>query len=85
MARQTEILSKLGRILKEHCHKDPGKLSPDLRLQEDLALDSLALLTLAVEVENEFQIYLNEDAEHPPQTLGDLVVLIQNRLSNPNG
>jgi acyl carrier protein len=35
-----------------------GELSPEMRLVEDLELDSLKRLTLALEVENHFQICL---------------------------
>jgi acyl carrier protein len=55
-----------------------GELSPEMRLVEDLELDSLKRLTLALEVENHFRICLDEEAAI--LTVGDLVEIIQERL-----
>jgi hypothetical protein len=40
----------------------------------------MALLTLAVAAEDHFHIHLEEDPESPPQTLGDFVALVEQRL-----
>ncbi|MBD3873311.1 MAG: acyl carrier protein [Acidobacteria bacterium] len=55
-----------------------GELRPEMRLVEDLELDSLKRLTLALEVENHFQICLDE--ESAILTVGDLVEIIRERL-----
>ena len=44
-----------------------------MRLVEDLRLDSIRLLTLAVEVENRFRVRLDEVDEAGIETVGDLV------------
>jgi acyl carrier protein len=54
-----------------------GELRPELRLVEDLELDSLKLLTLAVEVENHFRICLDEEDEMAIETVADLVRIIE--------
>ena len=51
-----------------------------MRLVEDLRLDSIRLLTLAMEVEDHFQICLDEEDEAQIQTIGDLVGLIGHKL-----
>jgi acyl carrier protein len=79
---KTEILQRLRLILKEHCSLESADLGPEQRFQEDLGLDSMGLLTLTVEVENSFHIYLNEDPSRPPQTLEELAELISQRLSD---
>ncbi|MEE8367110.1 MAG: acyl carrier protein [Thermoanaerobaculia bacterium] len=53
-----------------------GELQKDLRLVEDLQLDSLQLMVLVVEVENRFRIILNADEEAGIEKVGDLVRLI---------
>jgi acyl carrier protein len=50
------------------------------RLQEDLGLDSMGFFILALEIGNHWQLYLAEPPEAPPQTLGDLVTLVAQRL-----
>ena len=52
----------------------------DMRLVEDLELDSLKALTLAVEVENRFQICLDPEIEAGIVTLGDLVEAVRSSM-----
>jgi acyl carrier protein len=49
------------------------------RLQEDLALDSLAMVTLLIELEDIFHIQLDEADMNPFDliTIGDIVRLIE--------
>jgi acyl carrier protein len=58
-----------------------GELQPELRLVEDLKLDSLNLLTLATEVEDHFEICLDEDDEATLVTVGHLVTLVEKKLA----
>ncbi len=55
-----------------------GELRPEMHLVEDLELDSLKRLTLALEVENHFRICLDEEVAI--LTVGDLVEIIRERL-----
>ena len=65
--------------LRRDC-KVTAPLSRETHLRNDLGLDSLALLNLAVAAEDHFHICLNEDPEAPPQTLGEFVSLVEQRL-----
>jgi acyl carrier protein len=75
----TEILAGIAAVAREHLDWT-GELRPEMRLVEDLQLDSLKLLTLAVEVENRFRIRLDEEDESAIVTVGDLVAAIGRRL-----
>ncbi len=77
--RDEEILAGVASVVREHLHL-AGELRPDLRLVEDLKLDSIKLLTLAVEVENRFRIRLDEADEAGIVTVADLVAAIGRRL-----
>lgn len=57
-----------------------GLLSPEMRLVEDLRLDSIRLLTLAAEVENRFRIFLDELDEGAIETIGDLVAVVRRKI-----
>lgn len=74
-----EILRGIEAVAREHLDW-PGGLTPDLGLIEDLELDSLGLLTLAVEVENHFRICLEEQDEAEIQTIADLVAVVERKL-----
>ena len=58
-----------------------GALTPETRLVEDLQLDSIRLLTLAIEVENRFQVRIAPDEEAGVTTLGDLVAIVHRKLA----
>jgi acyl carrier protein len=66
-----EIAAKLGHS---------GPLSPELRLVEDLRLDSVGILTLAVEVEDHFRICLDAADEAAIRTVGDLERVLRAKL-----
>lgn len=57
-----------------------GALDAHLRLVEDLRLDSLGLLTLAVEVEDHFRVCLTAEEEAGIRTVGDLERLLLAKL-----
>jgi acyl carrier protein len=75
-----EILAGVAAVAREHLDF-VGDLQPETRLVEELQLDSLKLLTLAVEVENRFRICLDEADEAGIVTVGDLVAAIRRRLA----
>lgn len=56
-----------------------GPLVRESRLIEDLGLDSIRLLTLAVAVEDRFNVCLDEQDEASLVTVGDLIAVIERR------
>jgi len=74
------ILSVISDYVTSELDVNIKKVEPTHRLQEDLGLESIGMLSLAVEIENYFQIYLSE-GENPPITIDDVVKLILLRLS----
>ncbi len=66
-------------ILQTHCRVTTD-FRPELRLTEDLGLDSIGLLTLALELENHYRVRLEENPEAPPVTLGELAEVVKARL-----
>lgn len=77
-----EILRGVGEVAREQVGFD-GPLEPGMDLVEDLALDSIRLLTLAVEVENRFRVCLDEEDEAAITTVGDLVAAVERKLAAP--
>jgi acyl carrier protein len=73
------ILAGILEVAHLHLGWD-GTLTPDMRLIEDLRLDSVRLLTLAAEVENRFRIFLDELDEGAIETVGDLVAVVRRKL-----
>ena len=71
------VIDGITEVARAHLGWD-GELRPEMRLVEDLELDSLKRLTLALEVENHFRVCLDEEAAI--LTVGDLVEIIRERL-----
>lgn len=78
MTRQ-EILREIETLAHEHLD-DSRRLRPEMNLRQDLELDSLQWITLAIEVENRFRIYLEDEDETAIQTVGDFVETIHRKL-----
>ncbi len=77
--RDERILDGIAAVAREHLGYT-GSLAPETRLVEDLELDSIRLLTLAVEVENRFRVRLDEEDEAGVETVGDLVAAVGREL-----
>lgn len=76
---EAAILAGIGEVARRHLGWE-GEVTPEMRLVEDLRLDSIRLLTLAAEVENRFQVMLDEADEAGIQTVGDLVAAVRRKL-----
>ena len=79
MSDEATILAGIAEVAQRHLGWE-GPLTLDMRLVEDLRLDSIRLLTLAAEVENRFRIFLDELDEGAIETIGDLVAIVRRKL-----
>lgn len=77
---EAQVLEVIEEVARYHGLWN-GVLSRDLRLIEDLDLDSLKALTLAVEVENRFRVCLDPEIETTLTTVGDLVDMVRRELA----
>lgn len=75
--RILEVVAELARDKLGH----QGPVATSTRLAEDLELDSIRLLTLAMEIEDRFRICLDEEEEAGVVTVGDLVALVERKLA----
>ena len=75
------ILAAIADVARRHLSWN-GTLRPDERLVDALALESIRLLTLVVELENHFRICLDEQDEAGIDTVSDLVAAIRSKLES---
>lgn len=74
-----EILEKLkGVVLTVKPGTDTDKVGAETKLVEDLGLDSLTMILVALSIENTFGIQVANDA--PFRTVDDVVGYISSRL-----
>ena len=79
MTRQL-VLEGIQKVATDHLDWT-GELQEDQRLVEVLQLDSIRLLTLVVEVENHFQLSLEDGDEAGLERVSDLIDLILERVA----
>ena len=61
---EAEILEGIAAVARDHRGWE-GVLRPEMRLVGEMQLDSLKLLTLAIEVENRFRVRLDDARSLP--------------------
>ena len=76
-----EIEARLKELLYEIDDEiDVEEITEESRLKEDVGLSSVAMLYMAVSIENEFEIDLSDANMNDLVTVGDVVELIEQYL-----
>ncbi len=79
--QKLEIEEKLKVLLKEIDEEiDTGSVTSDSLLKEDVGLSSVAMLYMAVSIENEFGVDLSDSDLGEIRTVGNVVELIAKHL-----
>ena len=77
MNQDESIRRQVVEVIAEEFELDPGELTPEATLYDDLGLDSLDAVDLVVAMEKSFGVKLaNEEAVKAVRTMGDLFDLI---------
>lgn len=85
MNEVVETEPRVRSIVAVHLDVDPKRLKPDARLGEDLCVDSLAAIELAMVLEDEFDIALPEEVLGCVRTYGDMVNLVGEKVAGRAG
>jgi len=75
--QQNDIQATVTRVLGEVAKVDPAVVARDKRLREDLGLDSLTLIEVAVAAEDAFGVPLPDEDLERFQTVGDVIDHVQ--------
>lgn len=76
------VLERVADIVAEQLGVDKDKITPDTSFVNDLGADSLDTVELVMELEEEFDINIPDDAAEKIQTVGQAVEYIE---ANSNG
>ncbi|MFP5320125.1 MAG: acyl carrier protein [Acidimicrobiia bacterium] len=74
-----DVQGRLQWLVSAHLDVDPDRLHPEVRLGEDLCVDSLAAIELTMVIEDEFDISLPESDVAGVRTYGDVLALVTAR------
>ena len=77
----SEILLQIQRMMKDLFEIEPDRVQPAARLSEDLELDSLDAIDLAVKVEESTGLAFDEKRLRSLRTVEDVIVALQELLA----
>jgi acyl carrier protein len=80
-----DVANGLKEIMAARLGLPVEQLVPEARLVEDLGLDSLDAVELAISVERKFDIDVPEEELTKLKTVADMVALVESRLPQPPG
>ncbi|MCX8032962.1 MAG: acyl carrier protein [Thermoleophilia bacterium] len=75
-----EILAKVRAILVEHLEVEPESVTLEASITDDLDADSLDLVELIMELEDQFGIKITDEEAKALSTVGDVVEFIAARV-----
>lgn len=76
-----ELLSLLGTVLEEVTGEPAGPITEAQKIQDDLKLDSLDMVSMAIEIQARLGVHLESAEMAPIVTVGDLLDLFQRKLA----
>jgi acyl carrier protein len=77
---RAEVLELVRRVLAAEFELDPAAIDETTHLVDDLDLDSVDAVALAVRLEEETDLALEEEALKALRTVGDVVGAVHGRL-----
>jgi len=81
---EERVSSEIARVLRD-CLRLTRPVEPGLDLARDLQLDSVALLTVVVELERVFGVELHEEDAGEVRTVQELAALVVRRAAEARG
>jgi acyl carrier protein len=75
------LLAFLRRVMEAEFELDADEVRPEARLLDDLGLDSVDAMVLALRVEEETGLELSDDELKELDTVASVVALVQQRLA----
>ncbi len=74
-----EILTGLGEIIEEIAGVDAAEVTPDKSFVDDLDIDSLSMVEIAVAAQDKFGVEIPDDELKNLRTVKDVVVYVQGK------
>jgi acyl carrier protein len=72
-----EIQDKVVEIIAKQLEIEKEKVKPETKIAEDLGADSLDRAEMVMDLEDEFDVNIPDDAETKIKTVGDTVAFIE--------
>ena len=76
---EQENLSGLGEIIEEIAGVDAAEVTPDKSFVDDLDIDSLSMVEIAVAAQDKFGVEIPDDELKNLRTVKDVVIYVQGK------
>ena len=73
------VYDQLKTMIADQLGVSEDEVKPETRLKEDLNADSATVMMLVMDIENEFDIEIEDDAIEKVKTVADLVKYIEDK------
>lgn len=73
------MLEQVKKVLVEAINVDGNDVKPEANLQDDLGIDSLSAVELALELENEFDVRIEDEELAKLKTVQDIIDIINEK------
>ena len=77
-----EIFVRISNLIKEQLHNEKIEVTMKTNIQEDLGIDSIALMEFIITLEDEFNLNIPDEDVEDIQTMGELVDYLSRRLKS---
>ncbi|MBH0776473.1 meromycolate extension acyl carrier protein AcpM [Nocardia bovistercoris] len=77
VATQDEIVAGIAQIIEEVTGIDAAEVVPEKSFIEDLEIDSLSLVEIAVQLEDKYEVRIPDEDLSSLRTVGDAVAYVQ--------
>ncbi|MGM9986551.1 MAG: acyl carrier protein [Bacillaceae bacterium] len=75
-----DVLERITKVIVDRLGVDESEIKAEARFKEDLGADSLDVVELVMQLEDEFETEISDEEAEKIQTIGDAVEFIQKRL-----
>ena len=82
MAERSEIANRIVEIIAEQMDKPKEEITEAKSIQTDLGADSLDVVEIMMEIEDEFDISIPEEEASKIATIGDAINYVAERAGN---
>jgi acyl carrier protein len=77
----TTVLDRVSKVIVDRLGVDESEVKLEAKFREDLGADSLDVVELVMELEDEFDMEISDEDAEKISTVGDAIAYIETKIS----
>lgn len=77
----TTVLERVTKVIVDRLNVEEEKVTPEASFRDDLGADSLDVVELVMELEDEFDMEISDEDAEKIGTVGDAIKYIESKVS----